>query len=224
VRPIETAASIDPIAFRRNFPMAALTPAAPPATPTNNPEKTPKRSLFRNIVYSVLGLLALAIATILILAAMRPDTFRVYRSITINAPAEKIYPLIVNFQRWPEWSPYEKMDPNMKKTYSGPEEGQGAVYEWDGNSNAGKGRIDITDATAHSKVNLDLHFDRPFTCDNKVVFSLEPEGDATKVTWDMNGPVPYYAKIIHTLISMDRMVGGQFEEGLASMKAVAEKN
>jgi uncharacterized protein YndB with AHSA1/START domain len=168
-------------------------------------------------------LLALLIAGFLILAAMRPNTFRVQRSIDIDAPPEKIYPLINDYKHWASWSPYEKVDPAMKRTFSGAPSGKGAVYEWDGNKNIGRGRMEIIDATPPSKIGIKLDFFSPFEAHNIAEFTMQPKGDVTNVTWAMHGPVPFMAKIMHMIFSMDRMVGGQFAEGLANMKAVAER-
>jgi uncharacterized protein YndB with AHSA1/START domain len=168
-------------------------------------------------------LLALLIAGFLILAAMRPNTFRVQRSIDIDAPPEKIYPLINDYKHWASWSPYEKVDPAMKRTFSGAPSGKGAVYEWDGNKNIGRGRMEIIDATPPSKIGIKLDFFSPFEAHNIAEFTMQPKDDVTNVTWAMHGPVPFMAKIMHMIFSLDRMVGGQFAEGLANMKAVAEK-
>ncbi len=168
-------------------------------------------------------LLALLIAGFLILASMRPNTFRVQRSIDINAPPEKIYPLINDYKHWASWSPYEKMDSAMKRTFSGAPSGKGAVYEWNGNKNIGRGRMEIIDATPPSKIGIKLDFFSPFEAHNIAEFTMQPKGDVTNVTWAMHGPVPFMAKIMHMIFSMDRMVGGQFAEGLANMKAVAER-
>jgi uncharacterized protein YndB with AHSA1/START domain len=167
--------------------------------------------------------LALLIAGFLILASMRPNTFRVQRSIDINAPPEKIYPLINDYKHWASWSPYEKVDPAMRRTFSGAPSGKGAVYEWDGNKNIGRGRMEIIDATPPSKIDIKLDFFSPFEAHNIAEFTMQPKGNATNVTWAMHGPVPFMAKIMHMIFSMDRMVGGQFAEGLANMKAVAER-
>lgn len=167
-------------------------------------------------------LLALLIAGFLIVASMRPDTFRVQRSIDINAPADKIYPLISDYKHWASWSPYEKMDPAMKRTFSGSSSGRGAVYEWAGNKNIGRGRMEIVDAVPPSKIGIKLDFFSPFEAHNIAEFSMLPKGEATNVTWALHGPVLFMAKIMHMIFSMDRMVG-QFEEGLANMKAVAER-
>ena len=163
------------------------------------------------------------ISCILAFAATKPDTFRVQRAASINAPAEKIFPLLNDLRAFTLWSPYEKRDPNMRRTYSGAPTGKGAVYEWDGDKNVGRGRIEITDATAPSRVALNLDMLAPFEAHNVVEFTLEPKGDATTVTWAMNGRVPYLAKIAHVFFNMDRMVGQDFEAGLASLKAIAEK-
>jgi hypothetical protein len=168
-----------------------------------------------------------AVAVLLLLvvlgvAATKPDTFRVQRSTSIKAPPEKIYAFIDDFHRWGTWSPYEKLDPAMQRTYSGTQRGTGAVYEWDGNSKAGKGRMEITDAPAPTKVTIKLDFLKPMEAHNVAEFTLEPRGDSTQVTWSMAGPTPYFAKVIHVFFSMDRMVGKDFETGLANLKALAE--
>ncbi|MDO8981169.1 MAG: SRPBCC family protein [Afipia sp.] len=167
--------------------------------------------------------LAVLIAIILIVAAMRPDTFRVQRSIDINAPAEKIFPLINDYRHWGSWSPYEKVDPAMQRTFSGAPSGKGSVYEWNGNKNVGHGRMEIMDTTPSSKVVIKLDFFSPFEAHNTAEFTMQPKGNATNVTWAMQGPVPYMMKIMHMFMNMDRMCGDQFQQGLSSMKAVAEK-
>jgi uncharacterized protein YndB with AHSA1/START domain len=167
--------------------------------------------------------LAILIAIVVVLAAMRPDTFRVQRSIDINAPADKIFPLINDYRNWGYWSPYEHVDPDMQRTFSGPPSGRGSVYEWRGNKNIGHGRMEILDTVPPSKVVIKLDFFSPFEAHNLAEFTMQPKGNTTNVTWAMHGPVPFMAKIIHMFMNMDRMVGGQFQQGLVSMKAVAEK-
>jgi hypothetical protein len=162
------------------------------------------------------------IAGVLAYAATKPDTFRVQRSTSIKAPPEKIAAVLGDFHGWEAWSPWEKMDPAMKRNYGGAAKGKGATYAWEGNSKVGQGRMEITDATA-SRVALDLDFIKPFEAHNKVVFSLAPKGDVTEVTWAMQGPVPYPAKIVHVFMDMDGMVGKDFEAGLANLKTLAEK-
>lgn len=167
--------------------------------------------------------LVVLIAGVLILASTKPDQFRVSRSLTIQAPPEKIFPLINDFHQWAAWSPYEKLDPNMKRTLSGPLSGQGASYAWAGNSNAGAGRMQITDSQAPSKIAIDLNFEKPMKASNVAVFDLVPEGNSTRVTWSMEGPVPFFAKIFHVFMNMDRLIGKDFETGLANLKALTEK-
>lgn len=167
--------------------------------------------------------LAILVAVVLLLAAMRPNTFRVQRSIDIDAPADKIFPLINDYRNWGSWSPYEHVDPAMQRTFSGAPSGKGSVYEWRGNKNIGHGRMEILDTAPPSKVVIKLDFFSPFEAHNMAEFIIQPKGNATNVTWAMHGPVPFMAKIIHMFMNMDRMVGGQFQQGLVSMKAVAEK-
>jgi hypothetical protein len=163
------------------------------------------------------------IAAVLIYAATRPDAFRVERAASVKAPPAKIFPLINDFHNWGAWSPWEKLDPALKRTYGGPESGKGAVYEWEGNSKVGAGRMEIVDSAAPSKVVIKLDFLRPFEAHNVAEFTLDAKGDATTVTWAMHGPAPYMSKLMGVFVSMDKMVGKDFETGLANMKAAAEK-
>jgi uncharacterized protein YndB with AHSA1/START domain len=169
----------------------------------------------------VIVLVALIVAP-LVYAAMKLDTFRVQRSASINAPPEKIFALIEDYHRWPAWSPYEKLDPAMQRTYSGAAHGAGAVYEWEGNKKAGQGRMEMTNVTPPSQITINLDFVRPFRAHNIVVFTLTPTGASTHVTWAMHGHLPYMAKVMHVLFNMDRMVGKDFETGLTNLKAIAE--
>jgi hypothetical protein len=163
------------------------------------------------------------IVAILALAAGKPDTFHVERSVSINASPEKIVPLIDDFHNWTAWSPWETRDPLMKRTYSGPVRGKGAAYAWEGNKDVGKGRMEIAASSPASKVTINLDFVKPFEAHNVADFILEPQGGTTKVTWAMHGPSPFLSKVIHVFLSMDRMVGKDFEAGLANLKAAAEK-
>jgi carbon monoxide dehydrogenase subunit G len=167
--------------------------------------------------------LAIALGAVLVYAATLPDEFRVQRRISINAPPQAIFPLINDHRRVADWSPYDKKDPTMKRAYSGAESGKGAIYEWDGDSNVGKGRIEIVDSVAPSKVTLKLDMIKPFEGHNTVEFRLQPQGDATIVTWAIHGPVPYMAKVFCMLMNGDRMVGEDFEAGLANLKTLVER-
>jgi carbon monoxide dehydrogenase subunit G len=170
----------------------------------------------------VLVVVAAAVA-LLAFAATRPDAFRIERATVIKAPPEKIFPLISDFSRWSAWSPYEKKDPQMKRRLAGPASGKGAVYAWEGNQDVGQGRMEIADATAPSRVTLKLDFVKPFEAHNTVDFTLEPSGEATRVTWAMQGPMPFVSKLITVFVDMDRMVGQDFEAGLANLKSIAER-
>ena len=172
--------------------------------------------------YIGLGVLLL-IAGVLVLAGLRPDSFQVRRSATIKAAPEQIFPLINDLHRFNTWNPFDQKDPNVKRSYSGPESGKGAAYAFDGNKDMGKGTLEILDSAPASKVTMALRMLEPFEVRNTVDFTLERQGDATNVTWTMQGAVPYFAKIIHLFVNMDRMVGTQFEAGLASLKTIAEK-
>jgi len=165
---------------------------------------------------------AVALAALLGYAATRPDTFRVARSTVIKAPPEKIFAQIEDFHRWGGWSPYEKLDPAMTRTYSSPASGPGATYGWTSQGKAGVGDMKITEAAAPSRLALDLNFTKPFAARNKVVFTLEPQGEATRVTWAMEGPAPYISKLMGVFFNMDRMVGRDFETGLANLRTATE--
>jgi uncharacterized protein YndB with AHSA1/START domain len=168
-------------------------------------------------------IVVLLIAGVLLTAANRPDTFIVQRTAVIKAPPDKVFPYINDFERWPAWSPWEKKDPAMKRSYGPAKSGKGAKYAWDGNSDVGQGSMEISESIVPSRVALKLDFVKPFEAHNNVEFSLRPEAGGTQVAWKMEGPVPYFAKIIHLFMDMDKMVGTDFEAGLANLKAVAEK-
>ena len=168
-------------------------------------------------------IIVVLIVTVLIYAATKPDVFRVQRSIGIKAPAGAIFPLLTDFQQWGAWSPYEKLDPGMKRVYSGEPMGKGAVYEWNGNKKAGEGRMEITDSLPPSRVSLSLDFTRPFTVHNLVDFTLEAAGDTTNVTWAMHGPNNYISKVMQVFVDVDKMLGELFESGLADLKKASEK-
>jgi uncharacterized protein YndB with AHSA1/START domain len=150
------------------------------------------------------------------------DVFRVERSTTIAASPQAIFPYIDDFHAWEVWSPYEKMDANLAKTYSGPPHGKGAAYGWVGKK-AGSGRMEILQSDAPSKIVIQLDFSKPMTAHNTAEFSLEPHASGTKVTWAMYGPNTFMSKVMGLFFSMDKLVGPQFEEGLASLKRVSEE-
>lgn len=166
------------------------------------------------VAVALVGLLGAVLAY----ATTRPDSFRVVRRASIPASPEIIAALITDFHRWKDWSPWEKIDPTMKRSYFGPASGVGAAYAWDGTTKVGRGRMEILEVTP-SKVTIKLDFIKPFEAHNIVEFTLAPYGDGTDVTWSMQGPNPFIAKVMSLVVSMDAMVGKDFEAGLANLKA-----
>lgn len=175
--------------------------------------------MFKKIAITV----AVLIAAFLAYAATQPDTFRYERQATINAPANVIFPLLNNFKNWALWSPYEKKDPDMKRTYGGAETGLGATYAWDGDSNIGTGIMEIKEVTPDSRILVLLSFTAPMEATNTAEFTLTPKGDATVVTWAMYGANPYPSKVMGLVLDIEKMVATDFEAGLAALKTVAEK-
>ena len=176
------------------------------------------------MLLTILGVIAALIAAILIFAATRPDSFRVERSTTIKAPPERVFGYINDFHNWPAWSPWEKIDPALKRTYSGPASGKGSAYAWEGNGKVGSGRMEIQESSPPGKILINLDFMKPMEAHNIAEFTLVPKGDTTDVTWAMYGPSPFLSKVMQTFFSMEKMVGGSFAEGLANLKAAAEAN
>ena len=168
-------------------------------------------------------IIAVLIAGVLLFAATKPDIFRVQRSAGIKAPPEKVFALINDFKSWGAWSPWEKKDPAMKRTFGAVTSGKRAQYAWEGNKDVGQGSMEITESVPSSKIVLKLDFIKPFEGHNVVEFTLTPQGDTTNVAWVMQGPTPYFAKIFHVFMDMDSMVGKDFESGLANLKTAAEK-
>ena len=172
----------------------------------------------------IIGLIiAVLIAGVLVLAATKPDTFRVQRAASIKAPPEKVFAILNDFQKWGSWSPWEKKDPAMKRTFGAVTSGKGAKYAWEGNKDVGKGSMEITESSPSSRLTIKLDFIEPFEGHNIVDFTLEPKGDSTTVSWNIHGPMPFVSKVISVFCSMDSMIGKDFEAGLANLKAAAEK-
>jgi uncharacterized protein YndB with AHSA1/START domain len=183
--------------------------------------KSPEPAM-SEIVAAIAVLLALTIAIVLLLASRKPDTFKVQRTAAIQAPPEKIFPLIADFHQWRAWSPYEDRDPDLQRSYSGAASGRGAVYAWEGNRNVGSGRMEILDAPPPSKVVIKLDFLKPFEGHNTAEFTFVPQGDTTNVTWLMHGPAPLISKVMQVFMNMDNMIGKDFAAGLANLKRVTE--
>jgi hypothetical protein len=179
--------------------------------------------IFYTVAGIVLSVLVVAIIAIVVLAVMKPDTFRIERSRTIKAAPDKVFPLINDFHPWAEWSPWDKLDPNLKRAYCGAASGVGAIYEWEGNKKVGQGRMEITESTSLSRIVIKLDFIKPFSANNIADFALAGDGGKTTVTWGMTGKQPFMFKVMGVFMSMDKMIGKDFEKGLASMAAIAEK-
>jgi hypothetical protein len=174
------------------------------------------------LIYVAIALV-LVVAALLAYAATKPDAFRVQRSTGINAPAERIFPLIANLKSMNTWNPFVEPDPAIKIAYSGPDSGTGAAHTWSGNSKVGEGRIEITGAAASSRVTMQLDMLKPMKASNLVEFTLQPTGNSTTVSWAMSGRQPFMAKLMTIFIDCDKMVGSQFEKGLGKLKAIAER-
>lgn len=164
-----------------------------------------------------------AVGTLLVYAATRPDTFRIERSTSIGAPPEKVFPHVASVRNWAAWSPWEKMDPDMKRTYGGPESGVGASQSWAGNSKVGEGSMEVVESQPSSRLLLKLDFLKPFEAHNMAEFTFTPEAGGTRVVWSMYGPSNFISKLMSVFMSMDAMVGPQFEQGLADLKRITEK-
>ena len=185
--------------------------------------------------------IVVAIVAVLGFAATRPDSFRVQREVDIKAPPEKVFALIDDFHHWTAWSPWEKLDPAMKRIYGGPTNGKGANYAWEGSSKVGAGRggiddlhapgadlagafprMEIVDTASPARIQIQLDFLKPFEAHNTAEFTLRPAGDLTHVTWAMYGPSPFISKVMGLFFSMDAVIGKDFEAGLANLKSAAE--
>lgn len=171
--------------------------------------------------YIVIALIVL-VAGFLAVASQRPDTFRVERSTRINARPDRVYGHLDDFHKWGAWSPWDKLDPAMTRTFSGPSTGIGAGYEWNGSRKVGMGRMEITDVSVPNRLVLRLDFIKPFKATNTTEFTLAGNGESTDVTWAMYGPSPLMSKVMGVLMNMDKMIGADFEKGLANLKSVAE--
>jgi carbon monoxide dehydrogenase subunit G len=167
--------------------------------------------------------IAVLIAGVLILAATKPDTFKFERKANIKAPPEKIFIFLNDYKQWGAWSPWEKKDPAMKRNFGATTVGKGATYAWEGNKDVGTGNMEITESVPSSKLTVKLNFEKPFKANNIVNFTLVPAGGGTDVTWSMEGQCNFMSKIMQVFVSMDKMVGPDFEAGLANLKAAAEK-
>jgi hypothetical protein len=175
------------------------------------------------IVIGIGAVMITAILLVLVIAAAKPNRFRVERSIGIAAPAVKIFPLLDDLRQQRLWSPYEQKDPGMKRTYSGAERGAGAIYEWDGDKNIGAGRQEIVSAAANERIEGKIDFFRPMKANNRFELLLRPAANGTNVTWAIFGPMPFSSRIFSVFMDFDKMIGSDFEKGLIELKQVAER-
>lgn len=175
------------------------------------------------MIMKIAAVIAVAVVALLIFASTKPDTFRVERKIVIRASPEKIFPWLENPQKTAEWSPWEKKDPAMKKTFSGPPKGVGAAYAWDGNKEMGAGRLELTEVVVPKKVVMNLDFIRPMEGHNIAGYEVAPIAGGSEVTWYITGPSPFISKFMCVFMNMDKIIGAEFEKGLSDLKALAEK-
>jgi len=185
--------------------------------------KTNNQTRDIDMIKKIAGGIAVILAIVLVMAAMQPDSFKVSRSATIKASPDKIAALVDDFHNWGSWSPWEHIDPKLHRTFSGPQSGTGAVYSWQGNSEVGAGRMEITRMAPAQAVEIKLDFLKPFESHNMTEFTLQPQGEQTVLTWNMSGPMPFSSKVMTVFKSMDALIGKDFEKGLANLKEVAEK-
>lgn len=176
----------------------------------------------RPMLYIVLAVVAALVIIFLIVVATRPADFRIERRATISAPAAVVFDQVNDFRNWGAWSPWAKLDPAMKETYDGPPAGTGSHYAWVGNKKVGEGAMTILESRPGELVRIKLEFLKPFAATNTAEFVFAPEGDGTTVTWSMTGKNNFVSKAFCLFMDMDKMVGGDFEKGLAAMKTVAE--
>lgn len=178
--------------------------------------------MFVNVLIGAAAVVALAVIGFVIVAALQPADFRISRQATIAAPPAAIFPHVNDLSKWQAWSPWENLDPNLKRTYDGPASGAGASYAWVGNSQVGEGRMTITESQTNKLVQIRLEFVKPFQATNQSEFIFAPSGGQTAVTWSMTGKHTFMGKAMCLVMNMDKLIGKNFEDGLAKLKAVAE--
>ena len=172
--------------------------------------------------WTLLGIAAIVVV-FAVIVALQPADFRIERSATMRAPAPAAFAQVNDFQNWRSWSPWEKVDPALKRSYDGPKAGAGAVYAWQGNKDVGEGRMTITESRPGELVRIKLEFFKPFAAINTAEFNFKPAGDNTTVTWTMSGQNSFLSKAICMFVDMDKMVGGMFDQGLGQMKTLVEQ-
>jgi uncharacterized protein YndB with AHSA1/START domain len=174
------------------------------------------------VLTTVAGVVVAAVVLFVIVVALQPSEFRVVRSATIPAPPAAVFAQVNDFHNWEAWSPWAQLDPACKNTFEGASAGTGAVFKWSGNDKVGEGQMTVLDSRPNELIRIKLDFIRPFESSCTVEFQFKPEGDQTAVTWTMSGENNFVAKAFCLFMNMDKTVGGDFEKGLAQLKAVAE--
>jgi hypothetical protein len=178
--------------------------------------------MLKRIIVGVIIAIVVIIAGLALVVVTQPEDFKVTRMTAIKAPQQKVFEQVNDFHKWDAWSPWAKLDPNMKTTHSGPPNGTGATYTWAGNDDVGEGKMTIAESRPNDLIKINLDFIKPFTASSVTEFMFKPDGDITQVTWTMAGKNNFAAKAMCLVMNMDKMVGGDFEKGLAQLKAVAE--
>lgn len=186
------------------------------------PRRIAPRNAFGDRMLKKLFLSVLVVVIALLLwAAVRPDTYTVSRSALVQAPPERVFALLADFRQWPKWSPWAKLDPDMQQFFDGPARGPGAAYSWQGDDKVGKGRMTILRETPPHQLQIKLDFLEPYPTTSTSTFVLVPEGDATRVTWTVDGPAPYVLRLVGIFFDMEKAMGGDFERGLANLQQAA---
>ncbi len=178
--------------------------------------------MLKKIILGIVGVLAAVIVVILVIAATKSDDFRVERHTSIHAAPSALFPIVNDLHRFPDWSPWQRLDPHMTTSFEGPAAGPGASYAWRGNDDVGEGRMTITRSQPDSIVEIRLEFLKPWQATNMVEWRIEPEGDGSRVSWIMTGKSAFMMKVITVFMDMDSMVGADFEKGLAQLKQIGE--
>lgn len=174
------------------------------------------------MLIKILIAIAVIIVVFLIIVATRPADFRITRSATIGAPPPVVFAQVNDLHKWEAWSPWEKIDPALKRTFEGPSAGTGAIYRWVGNNKVGEGSMTITESRPSDLIRFRLEFLKPFKATNTAEFTFKPESNRTVVTWSMAGKNNFMFKAVGLFMNCDKMVGGQFEQGLAQLKSIVE--
>lgn len=194
------------------------TAAAGTSTDSPVPSRGRRFGWLKKLLVVVLAI----VVVFVVVVAMQPDDFRIVRSTTIAAPPAAVFAQVNDFQKWEAWSPWAKLDPNVKNTFEGPAAGTGAIFKWSGNSEVGEGKMTLTESRPHELIKIKLDFVKPFEDTSNVEFTFKPDGDKTVITWNMAGRNNFISKTFCLFMNMDKMVGGQFEQGLANIKSVVE--